>query len=103
MVLDFPILSDYAVLFDGTHTLYATHGHVYSAEHPLKGCRGGLLLGGHTHVPALAEKEGFVYANPGSVSLPKENSPHSYMMYEEGILLWKQLSGEIYRRYSLAK
>jgi predicted phosphodiesterase len=101
MVLDFPVLSDYAVIFDGAHTLYLTHGHVYDAEKPIKGCQGGVLLGGHTHVPTVVEKDGFVYLNPGSVSIPKENSPHGYMVYENGIFIWKNLTGEEYKRYCL--
>jgi putative phosphoesterase len=100
MVLDFPVLSDYCVLFDGKYTLYATHGHVYSPENPVKGC-GNVLLGGHTHIPTVVEKEDFVYLNPGSVSIPKENSPHSYMMYEDGNFVWKNLEGEEYKQYSL--
>ena len=101
MVLDFPVLADYAVIFDGEHTLYLTHGHVYSPEHPIKGCQGGILLGGHTHVPTVVEKEDFVYLNPGSVSIPKENSPHSYLMWEDGTFIWKDLAGKEYKRYSL--
>ena len=101
MVLDFPVLSDYAVIFDGQHTLYLTHGHVYDAVKPMKGCKGGILLGGHTHVPAVIEADGFVYANPGSVSIPKENSPHGYMMWENGTLIWKDLNGKEYQRYTL--
>ncbi len=99
MVLDFPVLSDYAVIFDGKHTLYLTHGHVYDAAKPIKGCKGGIMLGGHTHVPTVTEADGFVYANPGSVSIPKENSPHSYMMWEDGTLIWKDLDGQEYKRY----
>lgn len=101
MVLDFPILSEYSVIFDGTRTIYLTHGHLYDAAHPIKGCRGGLMLGGHTHVPTMVEGDGFVYANPGSVSIPKENSPHSYMMVENDTLLWKDLSGQVYRTQQL--
>ena len=101
MVLDFPVLADYGVLFDGEHTIYITHGHVVSPEKPVKGCKGCLLLGGHTHVPTVIEKEDFTYANPGSVSIPKENSPHSYMIYENGNMTWKSLDGEEYMHYSL--
>ncbi len=101
MVLEFPVLADYALLFDGAHTLYLTHGHVYTPQNPIKGCKGGVMLGGHTHVPTVAQMDGFVYANPGSVSIPKENSPHSYMMWENGVMVWKDLSGKEYKRYSL--
>ncbi len=100
MVLDFSVLSDYALLFDGTHTFYLTHGHLYTPESPIKGCH-GVMLGGHTHVPVAVEKPNFVYANPGSVSIPKENSPRSYLLYEQGRLVWKDLAGDPYMEYVL--
>lgn len=39
--------------------------------------------------------------NPGSVSIPKENSAHSYMTLENDTFLWKDLDGNVYREYSL--
>ena len=33
MVLDFPIMADYAVLTEGERLIYATHGHVYNTAH----------------------------------------------------------------------
>ena len=39
--------------------------------------------------------------NPGSVSIPKEESAHSYMMLEDGVFTWKTLEGEVYQTYSL--
>ena len=33
MVLEFPVLADYAVLTAGSRLLYATHGHVYNTAH----------------------------------------------------------------------
>ncbi len=41
--------------------------------------------------------DGNLYLNPGSLSIPKENSPHSYMTLEDSIFQWKELaSGEVY-------
>ena len=34
MVLPFPLLADYAVILDGRHPIYATHGHVYGEDNP---------------------------------------------------------------------
>ena len=50
------------------------------------------MLMGHTHVPK-AEHFGNdnICLNPGSVSIPKENSPKSYLVYENGIFRWKDL------------
>ena len=59
--------------------------------------KGDLLLCGHIHVPVCDERDGYVYLNPGSVSLPKENTPHSYMTLEDGVFTWKDVTtGEPY-------
>ncbi|MGM9637972.1 MAG: phosphodiesterase, partial [Butyricicoccaceae bacterium] len=52
MVLDFPILADYALIADGGLTVYATHGHVYGEQNPPPLPQGAILLCGHTHIPA---------------------------------------------------
>lgn len=99
MVLDFPILADYALLDLGGRLLFATHGHVYNEENlpPLR--RGDVLLHGHTHLSVCREHEDYVYMNPGSLSIPKEGSPHGYMTLKDGLFVWKTLEGEEYRRY----
>ena len=99
MVLNFPILSDYALLYIDGVTIYATHGHVYNQNNKLPGMK-GILLCGHTHVPAIEEYEDFTYLNPGSVSIPKKGSKHSYMVFENGTFLWKDLeTRQVYQEY----
>ena len=98
MVLEFPILADYAIVPVGEKLLYATHGHVYNKANPPKMKKGDILLNGHFHVPAFEELEDFIYMNPGSVSIPKENSQHSYMILEDNMFAWKNLEGEEYLR-----
>lgn len=99
MVLKFPILADYAVLSVGDRLVYATHGHVFNETNlpPLK--KGDILLNGHTHVPKCTEHESFVYMNPGSVSIPKENSARGYIILENGVFTWKSLDGETIMTY----
>ena len=101
MVLDFPVLADYAILTVGEHVIYATHGHIYNEQKlpPLQ--KGDVLLHGHTHVPKCVQHEAYLYINPGSVSIPKENSPHGYLILEDDHLMWKTLAGEIYMEHSL--
>ncbi len=92
MVLEFPVLADYAVLPVGQRLIYATHGHIYHAKNLPPLAPGDVLLHGHTHVPAWTEfGQGNLYLNPGSVSIPKENSPHSYMTLEGNTMQWKEL------------
>ena len=77
MVLDFPIMADYAVIPCGNRIIYATHGHHHNVMTPI------------------------LYLNPGSVSIPKENSAHSYMILEDGLAKWKNLYGEVYHELML--
>ena len=92
MVLEFPVLADYAVLPVGRRLIYATHGHIYHVKNLPPLAPGDVLLHGHTHVPAWTEfGQGNFYLNPGSVSIPKENSPHSYMTLEGNTMQWKEL------------
>ena len=92
MVLEFLVLADYAVLPVGQRLIYATHGHIYHVKNLPPLAPGDVLLHGHTHVPAWTEfGQGNLYLNPGSVSIPKEDSPHSYMTLEENTMQWKEL------------
>ena len=99
MVLQFPVLADYAVIADEKNVIYATHGHNYNEKTlpPLQ--QGDILLHGHTHVPKCVEHETYTYMNPGSVSIPKEDSWHGYMIYEAGKFQWKDMEGEVKMEY----
>ena len=101
MVLPFPVMADTAYIQCGEKLILATHGHIWNTDKlpPLGGV--SVLLYGHTHIPACDEHEGYVYLNPGSVSIPKEGSRHSYMILEDGAATWKDLSGEEYKKYEL--
>ena len=91
MVLDFPIMADYALLLLDGQSVYATHGHHYNVQTPPPLAPGSILLYGHTHVPLCERHDAFVAMNPGSVSLPKKDSAHSYMVWEAGRFVWKRV------------
>ncbi len=94
MVLDFPIMADYALFdLDGT-TAFITHGHLFSLEHLPPHKPGDLLIHGHTHVLTVQHQAGLTYLNPGSAALPKEGHPKSYMVYEDSVFTIKTLDGE---------
>ena len=58
-----------------------------------------IALHGHTHIPAWERfGEDNLYLNPGSVSIPKEGSAHSYMVLEGDLAVWKDLDGQEYHR-----
>ena len=96
MVLNFPVLADYAVIALDGLTMYATHGHNYNTKTPPPLAEGDILLHGHTHV-IRAEKfgNGNTYINPGSITLPKEDCPRSYIVYESRCFSFRDLNGNI--------
>ena len=97
MVLEFPILADYAVFPAADRLIYATPGHHFHMNQlpPLQ--PGDILLPGHTHIPAWESfGDGNLYLNPGSVSIPKAESEHSYMLLQDGKVIWKTLEGITY-------
>lgn len=84
MVLDFDVLSDSAVIYDGETEMFFTHGHKYSPDNPPKIKDGAFLVGGHTHVAGRRDMGFFTYINPGSVSIPKGGTERGGLIYENG-------------------
>ena len=96
MVLPFPILADYAVIYADGLTVYATHGHKYNSQTPPPLSEGDILLHGHTHVLCCKEfGNGNFCLNPGSVTLPKEGNPKTYATLTDGVYRVKDFSGRI--------
>ena len=104
MVLEFPIMAEYAYLCVDGFSMLLTHGHKISKENAnLK--KNEILIHGHTHVLCIEKfGEGNIYMNPGSTTYPKENNPPSYMVYENGVFQIKNLDdGEIIKEIDLRK
>lgn len=89
MVLPFPVLSDYAAVYADGVSIYISHGH---RTVPPLGER-DVYITGHTHVP-VKENLPYLHLNPGSVSLPKENSKRGYILFDGGEFYFKTLDGQ---------
>lgn len=102
MVLDFPIMAEYCVLWLGTRMVFATHGHRFNTDSLPPLSPGDILLHGHTHVTAWERcGDDNLYLNPGSVSIPKDGSERGYMLLTDGEAQWKALSGAVLHRETL--
>ena len=101
MLLQFPVVEN-ALLFVDGKTVFCSHGHVHSKANPPALAKGDVLVNGHFHVPT-AEVFGNdnLYVNCGSVSIPKEQSPHSYLVLENNLFSWKDLQGQIFKTYQM--
>jgi putative phosphoesterase len=102
MVLSFPVMADYAWFETNGLRIFATHGHLHGEQNPPPLSDNDILLCGHTHVPAWNRHDGYLYLNPGSVSIPKEGSQRGYIILEDKTFIWKNLSGEEYHRLTIS-
>ncbi|MBR6653533.1 MAG: phosphodiesterase [Oscillospiraceae bacterium] len=98
MVLDFDVTTQHRSLSLFNHEILMTHGHHINIDAPPTEFNPEFVLYGHTHVPLKAQKDGVWYLNPGSVTIPKNGSAHSYMTLDEGGFTWKTIDGEEYDR-----
>jgi hypothetical protein len=73
--------------FFGDYSIFMLHGEIVEDDNVnllefAKSHNAKVLLHGHTHIPKIEEKEGIVIANPGSLSLPKNNNKPTYMILD---------------------
>lgn len=101
MVLEFPILADYAWFTDGVHTFYLSHGHVWHEGNLPPMQENEIFVYGHTHVLRAEKKDGRVYLNPGSVSLPKEGNIPTYAVLENGVFSIRGFDGTTVKELAL--
>ena len=55
--------------------------------------QGDILIHGHTHVRAAADRGSHFFFNPGSAALPKGDGIHSYLVYEDGVFTTYDFDG----------
>jgi len=95
MVLEFDVTTEHKTLTLNGMTILLTHGHHVNTDNPPAEAV-DIVLSGHTHVPLNAEKNGIRFLNPGSTTIPKNGSPHSYMVLDGDSIVWKDLDGVPY-------
>lgn len=93
MISEFDFIKD-AVLVSGDKTILCTHGHVYNKDQKPK-TRFDAVVYGHFHTGFIEEIDGTIYVNAGSVSLPKNSTPSSYVIVEDGKITLKTIDGEV--------
>jgi len=101
MLLEFPMMADYALLELNGLSLYATHGHLWNESCPPPMADGTVLLNGHTHIPACRPHGCYLYINPGSTSIPKGGSVASFLLLDGRTFTWKDIDGNAYKSYTV--
>ena len=96
MVLNFPILADYAFIETDGLRIFATHGHKINKNSDTPFAEFEILLHGHTHIPAIEEfGNKNTYLNPGSVAIPKGGYAKSYAILENRTFTVKSFDGSM--------
>lgn len=85
-------IADTTELFENGKSIFASHGDYYNSDNPPKG-KYDVVFFGHSHISKLFKRDGIVYANPGSISMPKGDSVNSYMLMENNKIILKSLDG----------
>ena len=95
MLLDFPIMADYAIIVDGGRRMFVTHGHVYN-EQNRPALAHDIFVYGHTHLWKLesAENEGIV-CNLGSITFPKGGNEPTFATYDDGTMRIRRMDGSV--------
>lgn len=101
MVLSFPLMSDYTIISVDGYQIFASHGHIYSPQKLPMLNENDVFVFGHIHIP-MAKKENLIHIiNPGSITLPKENTPHTYAILENKTVTIYDENHSIYLNYVL--
>lgn len=89
---------DYILLEVNGKRFYFTHGHKYNMEKiPYEDF--DIMIYGHIHQGFIQEKGGYIFANPGSISLPKCNTEHSYLILQENEIVLKRIDGKVLQEF----
>lgn len=101
MVLEFPIMADYALLEIEGRSFYLSHGHVYHEDNLPPLMPGDVFVHGHTHLLRADRKEDYTILNPGSVSIPKGGNIPTYAVLEKGVFTIKGFDGTVVKEIAL--
>ena len=93
LISEFDFIEDCCIITEGK-TVFCTHGHMYNKDN-LPATRYDAIIYGHFHTGFIEKVNGTVVANAGSVSLPKNDTPRSYILLDGDNLTLKTLDGEV--------
>lgn len=84
---------DYIELNINGVDFFFSHGNRYNMDNiPPKG---NVVVFGHYHVGFIEEQYDIIFANPGSISYPRNNSKHSYLIINDEEIILKDEKGLI--------
>lgn len=93
MISEFKMEDEIEMVIENNVVMF-THGHKYNINNlPKKNI--DVLVYGHFHTGFIKCQDGILFLNPGSISLPKENTKHSYIIWNKNEILLKDVDGNV--------
>ena len=74
--------------------MFCTHGHKFNINN-LPKQEFDIMAYGHFHVGFIKKENERIFINPGSISLPKNDSKNSYILIDEVGIYLKDVDGSI--------
>ena len=74
--------------------VYFTHGHKNNMDN-LPDEQIDMMVYGYFHTCFIVKKDGIIFANPGSISLPKDNTKNSYLILDKESIVLKDIDGNV--------
>ncbi|MEG2935661.1 MAG: metallophosphoesterase family protein, partial [Clostridium sp.] len=81
--------------------VYITHGHLFNKDNMLKVSKKDVIVHGHTHILDEMIQEEVKIINPGSISYPKNDNPHTYGVLEGKVFTIKDIEGNIIKSIAI--
>ncbi len=93
MISEFDFLPHLLIDSNGK-TFFLTHGHTYNKD-VLPKTKFDFIVYGHFHTGFIERIGETVAVNVGSLSLPKNGTPNSYITLEDNLLTLKDIDGKV--------
>lgn len=99
LISEFDFIENTCIV-SGGKSVFLSHGHVYNKDSLPKTNFDGVIYG-HFHVCFIEKQGDITVANPGSISLPKENTQNAYLILENGILSLVDINGNLIKTHKI--
>ena len=100
MISEFKFENNIQININGIEFFFS-HGHVYNQDNVPP--TGDVIVYGHFHTGFIKEEYGLIFVNPGSISLPKNNTAHSYAIINENEIILKDVDGNVIDKMNIEK
>ena len=93
MISDFMFYDNLLLDINGKK-VFCSHGHKYNVDN-LPKQDFDVMAYGHFHTGCILENDGRLFINPGSISLPRNGSVNSYIIFDEKGIYLKDVGGNV--------